>query len=238
MSVAYIGIGSNLGDRQKNIDTAIEKLKQRRNIEVEKVSPVIETESEQAVEGGKFLNAACRLQTSLYPDELLDCLKSIEGEMGRRKDSSAPRVSREEQLKMLQEGSIDFKDFEKGISQDTDKQDPGPEVKGSRSIDLDVMFYDDIIMKGNNLIIPHPRLHERLFALRPLSEIGPDLIHPVLKKSIKELLQDLETPSANIGTDEPCCSETEDIPPQEAAQEVEANQDNEPTQADEGSQEL
>ena len=64
---------------------------------------------------------------------------------------------------------------------------------GPRTIDLDILFYGEKIINKNNLIVPHPRLHERLFVLEPLNEICQSLIHPVLKKSIKKL-----TPLAKI----------------------------------------
>ena len=58
---------------------------------------------------------------------------------------------------------------------------------GPRLIDIDILFYDNLILKSESLIIPHPRLHERAFVLVPLTDIAPDFIHPVLKKTIKEL---------------------------------------------------
>lgn len=201
MSVAYIGIGSNLGDRQKNIEIALEKLKVRKNIELREVSSIIETEPEGDVTQPKFLNAACRLETSLYPDELLDCLKSVERELGRKEDTSAMRISREEQLKMLQEGNLEFGDRsplseprQRDLSpRENESQVEEPKRWGPRTIDLDILFYDDVVMKGSSLIIPHPLLHKRLFVLRPLSKIAPDFIHPVLKKSINELLLEYES---------------------------------------------
>ena len=60
---------------------------------------------------------------------------------------------------------------------------------GPRLIDIDILFYDNLIMFRDNLVIPHPRLHERAFVLAPLADIAPDLIHPTLNKSIKELLK-------------------------------------------------
>ena len=66
------------------------------------------------------------------------------------------------------------------------------EPNAPRPMDLDILFYDDVvIMKGKTLAIPHPRLAQRLFVLKPLSEIAPDLEHPRLNKSVKELYEAL-----------------------------------------------
>lgn len=60
-------------------------------------------------------------------------------------------------------------------------------ANGPRSIDIDILFFDDLILDTPLLTLPHPRLHERGFVLLPLMDIAPDLIHPLLKKSIREL---------------------------------------------------
>ncbi len=186
MSKVYIGIGSNLGDRQLNIDKALEKLKTRKNIQLDVASPIIETEPVGVIKQPKFLNTCCRIDTTLYPDELLSALKSIEREMGRGRNSAPKKLSVEEQLKALDGGgnSQAVPGGKRGPvnnPEDEDKNEP-------RVIDLDILLYDDIIMKGNNLIIPHRFLHERIFVLEPLSQIAPDIIHPVFKKSINDLL--------------------------------------------------
>src|SRR5690349_13104977 len=62
---------------------------------------------------------------------------------------------------------------------------------GPREIDIDILFYDDVVYKDDALEIPHPRLQERDFVLQPFSDINPDFLHPVLKKTIKELLDTL-----------------------------------------------
>jgi len=59
--------------------------------------------------------------------------------------------------------------------------------KGPRSIDIDILLFDDVVMDSKDLVIPHPAMHERRFVLEPLAEIAPDVIHPVLKKMISEL---------------------------------------------------
>ena len=61
---------------------------------------------------------------------------------------------------------------------------------GPRVIDLDILFYDDLVIKTPDLEVPHPGIKDRDFVLRPLAEIAPDLVHPILKKSIKELFLD------------------------------------------------
>lgn len=72
---------------------------------------------------------------------------------------------------------------------------------GPRTIDLDLLFYGDQIINTPGLIVPHPLMHERLFVLQPLAQIAPDLVHPLLKKTIRQLLQTLK--SAVPRTDQP-----------------------------------
>lgn len=193
MSVAYIGIGSNQGDRQKNIESSLEKLRSRNGIELKAVSTMIETEPVGDAAQDKFLNGVCCVDTTLYPDELLGVLKSIEKELGRYKDSSPRRLSAEEQLRLFEQGMLDHP------SSGQDSIQPQADIAQenawqSRPIDLDILFYDDVIIKGISLTIPHPLLHQRMFVLKPLSEIAPDLVHPVLKRSIREIIEDIQEP--------------------------------------------
>ena len=61
-----------------------------------------------------------------------------------------------------------------------------------RTVDLDLIFYGDLIIKGKTVEVPHPRMQERMFVLEPLAEVAPDWLHPVLKKTVRELKKDLQ----------------------------------------------
>lgn len=150
MSKAYIGIGTNLGDKEKNIKNAIRLLKEK--CEIVKRSPLYKTEPVGFKDQSWFVNCVVEVCTRLAPYELIHFLKGIEKSMGRAK-------------------AIKY---------------------GPRLIDLDILYYDDLILKEKNLAIPHLRMHKRLFVLAPLMDISPDFTHPRLKKSIKALIADLK----------------------------------------------
>jgi 2-amino-4-hydroxy-6-hydroxymethyldihydropteridine diphosphokinase len=150
MHKAFIALGSNLGDKRKNIEIAIEKIKEK-GINILKVSSIIETEPYGYKDQDNFLNAVCLVETSLDPFSLLRVLLNIEEEMGRK------RI---------------FK-------------------WGPRNIDLDIIFYDDLVIESEELIIPHPDAHNRTFVMGPISEIEPDFVHPVLKRKVIDIYNDL-----------------------------------------------
>jgi 2-amino-4-hydroxy-6-hydroxymethyldihydropteridine diphosphokinase len=150
MPIVHIGLGSNLGKRKENCTKAL-MLLSTRGIVITKRSSFIETEPWGVRDQPKFINMAIEAETALEPLKLLETLKSVEGEMGRKESYRW----------------------------------------GPRVIDLDILFYDDGVVDSPELRIPHPLMHEREFVLRPLAEIAPDKVHPVLKKTVRELLSEL-----------------------------------------------
>ncbi|MEN2984529.1 MAG: 2-amino-4-hydroxy-6-hydroxymethyldihydropteridine diphosphokinase [Dictyoglomaceae bacterium] len=151
MHKVFIGIGTNLGDKRKNINEALNRLKDK-GLNIIKISSIIETEPYGYKNQDNFLNAVCLIETDLSPFELLDLLLEVEKEMGRVR-------------------TIKW---------------------GPRIIDLDIIFYDDLIINHEKLIIPHSDAHNRIFVMEPLLEIEPDFLHPILKKTVREIYLDLK----------------------------------------------
>ncbi len=150
---AYLSIGSNRGEKKKNLDEAINRLAGHERIKVVSVSSFYMTEPQNFKDQDWFLNAAVKIETELGPEDLLVVLKQLEKSLD--KDGKAFRF-------------------------------------GPRTIDLDIIYYDSLVLKTGALEIPHPRMHERCFVLVPLCDIGSEEIHPVLKLSADELLKKIE----------------------------------------------
>lgn len=155
MPTVYLSLGSNLGDRARNLQGAIELLEEK-GIIVTKRSSVYETEPWGDQDQPLFLNMAIAIETTLEPEALLAVVKDVEAKLGR------------EQCRRW----------------------------GPRIIDLDILLYNHIILNEGALVIPHPFLHEREFVLRPLHEIAPHIMHPLMRKSIHELFIQLGRKSA------------------------------------------
>ena len=149
---AYVGLGSNLGDREAVIRRAVGLLDADPEIAVVAVSTLRETDPLGYLDQPRFLNGACAVETELSPGELLGRLLEVERVLGRRRD--------------------------------------GPRF-GPRTIDLDLLLYGDLRVEEPDLVVPHPRLAERRFALEPLAELDADLALPD-GGHVADLLAELE----------------------------------------------
>lgn len=148
----YIALGSNIGDSETYLNEAVEKIGQIPTCTVEKVSSYLVTEPYGVTDQPDFLNACLKMQTLLYPEELLKELNRIEKEAGR-------------------ERIIHW---------------------GPRTLDLDILLYDDIVLEEDDLCIPHVEMHKRSFVLEPLAEIAPYKRHPVYGKTVREMLEEIQ----------------------------------------------
>ena len=140
MARAFVGLGSNLGDREENLRRALARLGELPGTVVVAVSRLRDTEPVGIRDQPRFLNGAAELETSLDARELLDALLRIERELGRDR--------------------------------------AGVPSGGPRTIDLDLLVYDDLQLADPSLELPHPRLAERRFVLEPLADLDPGLEVP------------------------------------------------------------
>jgi 2-amino-4-hydroxy-6-hydroxymethyldihydropteridine diphosphokinase len=140
MARAYVGLGSNLGDREGTLRRAVDSLGAEKGVTVVGVSPLRETEPVGVVDQPRFLNGAVALDTELEPPALLARLLAIERTLGRDRASAEPW--------------------------------------GPRTVDLDLLLYGNEVVEVPGLTVPHPRLHERRFALEPLADLDPGLVVP------------------------------------------------------------
>jgi len=148
----YLSIGSNMGDRQANLDAAFSFLKGIG--EILKVSSIYKTAPVDMPPGSdNFYNQVLILKSTVPPPGLLKEIKKFEKSMGRDITHSHKR---------------------------------------SRIIDIDILLASDLILDEKNLVIPHREMHKRAFVLIPLLEISPTLLHPLLRKRVKDLVQHLE----------------------------------------------
>ena len=144
----FLGLGSNIGDKEDNINKALTFISELYTLK--KKSHLYLTEPVGNITQDWFLNCVVEIQTDVDPKKLLSTIKSIERKLGRTKTVK----------------------------------------NGPRTIDIDILFYGDHILKTKTLVIPHPSIQERLFVLQPMMDIDPGVIHPVFKRSIHQLYHD------------------------------------------------
>ena len=144
---AYIGLCSNLGDRQRSIRAALKMLGDTPEIKLDAATEPVETAPLGQLDQPKYLNAVARIATTLAPENLLKRLKEIETDLGRTEH----------------------------------------EKWASRTIDLDLLLYEDQIIDLPELKVPHRQMHLRAFVLDGLCKLNDKLIHPVIDESITEL---------------------------------------------------
>jgi 2-amino-4-hydroxy-6-hydroxymethyldihydropteridine diphosphokinase len=138
MHIAYLGLGSNLGNPQQRVETAFAEMAAEPDIVLTRRSSLYRTAPVGLVDQPHFVNAVAAVRTRLGPHELLAALLSIERSHGR--------------LRAL--------------------------PNGPRTLDLDILIYDDVQFSDSTLTLPHPRCHERAFVLLPLLEVAPDCVIP------------------------------------------------------------
>ena len=142
----FLGLGSNLGDREENLIRGL-RLLEGAGFAVAARSSLYETEPVGGPPQGPYLNQVVRGETDLSPEALLAACLAAEAALGR--------VRRERY--------------------------------GPRTLDVDILLYGDLVQDAPKLEIPHPRLHERLFVLVPLAEVGALAVHPRLGLTVAEL---------------------------------------------------
>jgi 2-amino-4-hydroxy-6-hydroxymethyldihydropteridine diphosphokinase len=129
--VAYIALGSNVGDREHFLLSALQQLDEHQRIRVSGRSAIYETDPVGVIDQAAFLNMVLQVETSLSAQELFSFMLQTESELGRTRE-----------LRW-----------------------------GPRTIDLDLLLYDDLKQDNPQLILPHPRMHERAFVLVPLVDV-------------------------------------------------------------------
>ncbi|MBI60475.1 2-amino-4-hydroxy-6-hydroxymethyldihydropteridine diphosphokinase [bacterium] len=147
LNTVYIALGSNIGDRQSNLDQAIRLLGSYEDTEIVAVSSYLNNPAVADTYQPDYLNAAIEVRTLLSLRELFAITLDIERQLGRQS---------------------------KGTS------DP-------RTIDLDILLFNDLILSDDDLVVPHPLMQDRVFVLKPLCELIPAGIHPILNESMQAL---------------------------------------------------
>lgn len=161
-AAAFLGLGSNLGDRAAHLYAAIEAIGRLEQTTLLARSPIYQTPPMGPQDQPPYYNMALHLLTALEPKELADATARIERDLGR----AAPGKRRH---------------------------------WGPREIDIDLLLYADRVIDTPGLTVPHPGLHERWFVLKPLTDLDRGITHPLLNKTVIDMLNELEAKGATKG---------------------------------------
>lgn len=145
--IAYLALGSNLGDRRSWLASAIDGLS-RRGAPIVRSASIYLTEPQEVLDQPWFLNTVVEINTLLDPEQLLGTCLAVEEENSRKRTG----------------------------------------MKDARTLDIDIIFYGDSVLKEPGLVVPHPSFRNRRFVLEPLAEIAPDFVDPVSGKTVRQLL--------------------------------------------------
>ena len=185
---AYLGVGSNMGDQFENISNALTRLQSNGDVRLLKTSFLRKTSPMYVTDQPDFLNGAVLIETLLTPLELLRELKRVERELGRDLSSNAVKNGpRPVDLDILLFDGFEVQN-EDGTAADT--------------ISDNNLVSSALKMKTDVLEIPHRGMAERDFVLAPLNDLNPNIVHPVLNKTMSDLLSSLRAKSSKTGADE------------------------------------
>lgn len=169
-------LGSNRGDKLSLIELASEMVSDLSSGECI-LSSLYESEPWGFNADEWFLNRAVRIDTELKPEELLEKVLEIEKSLGRVRGEE-DKTEKEEKEKESKENE----------NENGNGNGNGEREYSSREIDIDIIFYDDLVQESEKLTLPHPRMHLRKFVLEPIAQIAPNYFHPVLGITVEQLL--------------------------------------------------
>ena len=153
---AYVALGANLGDAAAALREALARIGQIPGVRLAGASGLYRTEPIES-SGPDYFNALARVQTSLSARELLHALQAIENRLGRVRPAGVVMQAIENRLGRVRPAGV---------------------VNAPRTMDLDLLLYDDLVCSDEELVVPHPRMHLRAFVLVPLLQIAPDIEIP------------------------------------------------------------
>ncbi len=151
INTVYMALGSNIGNREDYINKAVKLITSNDDVELVKMSTLIESKAVSTMPQPDYLNAVAELKTILNVRKFFELTQEIEIQLGRKTKGN---------------------------------HDP-------RTIDLDIIMFNDDVITDDDLVVPHPLMHERVFVMNPLLELNPNIIHPMYNMPVRELAEEL-----------------------------------------------